>query len=50
MYEAVQPTLASMVANYEWSGAGAGAGQCREDEQDTYRNFDLDLCVHRDDR
>ena len=37
-----------MVANYELSGAGAG--QCRDEEQDTYGHFDLDLCEAGDDR
>jgi len=45
---AVRPKLANMVANYELSGAGAG--QCRDEEQDTYGHFDLDLCEAGDDR
>ena len=45
---AIIPKLANMVANYELSGAGAG--QCRDEEQDTYGHFDLDFCEARDDR
>ena len=44
----IRPKLASMVANYELSGAGGG--QCREEDQDKYGHFDLDLCEDRDDR
>ena len=45
----IRPRLASMVANYELSEAGA-AGKCREGEQDQYGHFKLDLCEDGDDR
>ena len=44
----IRPRLASMVENYELSGAGSG--QCREEKQDQYGHFGLDLCEDGDDR
>ena len=44
----IRPRLASIVANYELSGAGAG--QMREEGCDEYGHFDLDQCVDGDDR
>lgn len=37
----IRPKSANMVGNYELSSAGAG--QCRDEEQDTYGHFDLNL-------
>ena len=44
----IRPRLASIVANYELSGAGAG--QMREEGCDEYGHFDLSQCVAGDDR
>jgi len=44
----IRHKLASTVANYELSDAGGG--QCREEDQDKYGHFDLDLCEDGDNR
>ena len=44
----IRPKLAIMLASYELSGAGLG--QMRQEDNELYGHFDLDLCVHGNDR